>query len=113
MLYLNKSLGFPSDPPIDPVPFNPYPDYSSTEYLTENYPVQQCYLDKEETVLIPDVYAYPGLPQHLTDPFIGSYSLFGLEEKMCSARKEDSRMQSVVSPLLLYRLQHACKCEPC
>jgi len=76
----------PTMPPLDPVEFDPYPDYTSYEYLQKHHKVEQCYLDLDETVPAPSVYAYPGLPQNMTQPLYGSYSLLGLEEKMCFDR---------------------------
>lgn len=59
-------------PPLDPVPYNPYPDYRSHEYLKAHHEISGCCLDAEETVLPPEIYMYPGLPQHLAQPFYGS-----------------------------------------
>ena len=73
-------------PPLNPVEFNPYPDYTSSEYLQKHHQVQACYLDEAGTVPAPSVYAYPGVPQNMSLPFYGSYDLLGLEEKMCFDR---------------------------
>lgn len=73
-------------PPMDPVPFNPYPDYNSYEYLEEYNPVRTCYLDEEGKVNLPDVYAYPGIPQNMTEPFFGSYKELGISDSLCFDR---------------------------
>jgi hypothetical protein len=73
-------------PPLDPVPYRPYPDYGSAEYKSKHEAVHQCYVDSRETVPAPDIYAYPGLPQHMAEPMYGSYDLLGLEDKMCFDR---------------------------
>ncbi|KAF2753030.1 hypothetical protein EJ05DRAFT_445707 [Pseudovirgaria hyperparasitica] len=77
----------PSDPPpLDPAPYIPYPDYESAEYLKDNQPVQKCYLDPQNTLEAPDIYAYPGLPQNMTEPFFGSHQLLGFTKKNCFDR---------------------------
>ncbi|KAF2454683.1 hypothetical protein BDY21DRAFT_366087 [Lineolata rhizophorae] len=72
--------------PLDPVRFDPYPDYGSDEYLQDHFPVKQCFLDREEQIPVPDVYAYPGVPQNMTAPFFGSYRELGLTEDICFDR---------------------------
>jgi hypothetical protein len=74
------------EPPIDPIPFNPYPDFSSEEYLKNHEPVETCYLDEETKLEGPDIYAYPGIPQNMTAPFFGSYEELGLNQKVCFDR---------------------------
>ncbi|KAK3725940.1 hypothetical protein LTR37_000088 [Vermiconidia calcicola] len=78
--------GLPKEPPLEPVVYDPYPDYNSEEYRKEFADVERCYLDADDTVSLPDVYVYPGLPQHLPDPFYGSYSELGLREDVCFDR---------------------------
>lgn len=73
------------EPPMDPVRHDPYP-YQSAEYLAQYQPVHQCYLDAQDTVKAPDVYAYPGVPQHMAVPFYGSYKELGLPEDRCFER---------------------------
>lgn len=73
-------------PPMNPITFNPYPDYDSQKYLQSHEKVHKCFLDDDEKVLAPDVYAYPGIPQNMSLPFYGSYELMGLENKMCFDR---------------------------
>lgn len=74
------------EPTLDPIPYNPYPDYGSYEYTNMHHKVEKCYLDAKETVPAPDVYVYPGLPQYLPQPFYGSYSELGLREDICFDR---------------------------
>ncbi|UNI15721.1 hypothetical protein JDV02_002227 [Purpureocillium takamizusanense] len=45
-----------------------------------------CYLDDENRVSPPDIYAYDGLPQHMPDPAIGSYNIFGIRDDVCFDR---------------------------
>ena len=76
----------PDSPPLDPVVMNPYPDYKSSEYLKNYDPIQDCYMDEDETVPVPDVYAYPGTPQGMTDPAFGNHEELGLSPGMCFDR---------------------------
>ncbi|KAF2759752.1 hypothetical protein EJ05DRAFT_437211 [Pseudovirgaria hyperparasitica] len=66
--------------------FNPYPDYSSDAYVAEWGPVKQCYLDAENTVKIPQLYAYSGVVKGTPDNVIGSYDVLGLNKDVCFER---------------------------
>ncbi|KAF2651134.1 hypothetical protein K491DRAFT_104483 [Lophiostoma macrostomum CBS 122681] len=74
------------EPPIDPIPFNPYPDFASADYLSTHEKVETCYIDSNDTVEAPDIYAYPGIPQNMTEPFFGSLEELGLNDKVCFER---------------------------
>ncbi|KAK0308038.1 hypothetical protein LTR01_005371 [Friedmanniomyces endolithicus] len=73
-------------PPLDPVRYNPYPDWKSAEYLRDHEPVHPCFLDAEDKVSPPDIYAYPGVPQNMAQPLFGSYDELGIEENVCFER---------------------------
>ncbi|OTB06298.1 hypothetical protein M426DRAFT_72354 [Hypoxylon sp. CI-4A] len=73
-------------PPFDPVAVNPYPDYSSPDYLKDHEPVQRCYIDENEKHLAPDIYAYPGIPAGMTAPYWGSYESLGIAPDRCFER---------------------------
>lgn len=66
-----------------PAPFVPHPDYESPEYTTEYYDVKTCYLDPEDKVHAPDLYAYQGVVQAQAQPVIGSHNLLGMREDIC------------------------------
>jgi len=84
--YQEKLSKATTTPGLSPKPFNPYTDLYSPEYLKDHYPVEECFLDEEETIRPPDVYAYPGVPQNMTAPFFGSYNVLGLKEDVCFDR---------------------------
>ncbi|KAK1760538.1 hypothetical protein QBC47DRAFT_448920 [Echria macrotheca] len=69
-----------------PTPYIPQPDYSSDEYTKKHYEVQPCYLGKDETVPVPDTYAFYGVVQGQPKPVIGSHSLLGLRDDICFDR---------------------------
>jgi len=79
------------EPPLDPVRYDPYPDWKSAEYLKDHEQVHPCYLDAEEKVLPPDIYAYPGVPQNMAQPLYGSYEELGIEEDVCFERFWETR----------------------
>lgn len=81
-----KPRDLPKEPPIDPIKYDPYPDYDSSEYLKTHHEVHACYLDEEETIPVPDVYAYPGVPEVYPEPFYGSYTALGMREDVCFDR---------------------------
>lgn len=75
----------PASLPLSPQRFNPYPDYSSGDYLSKYHHVEPCYLDANETTS-PDIFVYPGIAQKATLPFFGSYSELGLRDDVCFER---------------------------
>ncbi|EMC99880.1 hypothetical protein BAUCODRAFT_30291 [Baudoinia panamericana UAMH 10762] len=81
-----EELQLGKEPPLNVVKYNPYPNFASEEYRKDHQPVQECFLDDGQDVRVPDVYAYPGLPQHMVDPFFGSYKTLGLADDVCFER---------------------------
>ncbi|UKZ77956.1 hypothetical protein TrVFT333_005690 [Trichoderma virens FT-333] len=70
------------EPPLSqdiPTPklYNPYSSDSA---------VEACYLDKNNTIPAPNIYAYEGVPQYMPDPAIGSHSIFGIRDDVCFDR---------------------------
>ncbi|KAM6487898.1 hypothetical protein HDV62DRAFT_4455 [Trichoderma sp. SZMC 28011] len=70
------------EPPLNqdvPTPklYNPYSPDSNAEV---------CYLDKNNTIPAPSLYAYEGVPQYMPDPSIGSHSIFGIRDDVCFDR---------------------------
>ncbi|KAK4554246.1 hypothetical protein LTR86_008774 [Recurvomyces mirabilis] len=83
---LEKSKSrLPQEPPIDPIKYDPYP-FGDETYLRDYDQVHQCYLDAEEKVPAPDVYAYPAVPQHMALPLYGDYKELGMKEDVCWER---------------------------
>lgn len=70
----------------DSVPFNPYPDYESKNYIEEYGPVKTCYLDAKDKIQIPPMRAYNGITKGTPDNVIGSYDLLGLRNDVCFER---------------------------
>jgi hypothetical protein len=70
----------------DSVPFNPYPDYSSSKYIDTYGPVETCYLDANDTLQIPGLRAYHGVTEGMPDNVMGSYDLLGLRKDICFER---------------------------
>ncbi len=78
--------GLAKMPPLDPVKFDPFPDHTMRQHGNEYHSVTQCFLDEDETVAVPDVYVYPGLPQYHPEPLFGSYDELGMREDLCFDR---------------------------
>ncbi|KAL1585677.1 hypothetical protein WHR41_06074 [Cladosporium halotolerans] len=78
-----KPRDLPKQPPMEPIKYDPYPDYKSSEYLEKHHEVHECFVDDEDTIPVPDVYAYPGVPAVYPEPFYGSYSALGMREDVC------------------------------
>ena len=69
-----------------PTPFVPQPDYKSSLYTEQYHEVAPCYLDKQGTIPVPNIYAYNGLIQGQSEPVMGSHSLLGLRDDICFDR---------------------------
>ncbi|KAL2191939.1 hypothetical protein L209DRAFT_85780 [Thermothelomyces heterothallicus CBS 203.75] len=69
-----------------PTPYVPQPDYESPEYKAQYHPVKPCYLDKDNKIPVPDLYAYNGIVQGQPEPVIGSHGLLGLRDDVCFDR---------------------------
>ncbi|KAI0486297.1 hypothetical protein F4859DRAFT_364074 [Xylaria cf. heliscus] len=73
-------------PPFDPQVVNPFPNFTSDEYLKEHHPVEACYLDEDEKHPAPDIYAYPGIPAKMPAPSWGDYETLGVAPDRCYER---------------------------
>lgn len=66
--------------------FNPYPDYNSPEYIKRYGEKRECFLDKENSVRIPRVQSFPGVPKGFPDPVMGSNTMLGIRDDVCFDR---------------------------
>ncbi|PHH79346.1 hypothetical protein CDD83_3873 [Cordyceps sp. RAO-2017] len=77
----SQSAPLPAPPLTDGVPKpEPYNPYSPSD------DIRPCYLDRDNKVPAPAMYAYRGVPQHMPDPVLGSYDLFGIRDDVCFDR---------------------------
>ncbi|KAL4934719.1 DUF3405 domain-containing protein [Aspergillus undulatus] len=66
--------------------FDPYPNYTSPEYI-ERYGIKRdCFLDDDETLRLPLVHSYPGVPRGFPDAVMGSNELLEIQDDMCFDR---------------------------
>lgn len=68
------------------IPFDPYPDYTSSTYTSRYAKKYECFLDINERVRIPRVHAYEGIPRGQPDAVMGSHEVLGLRNDMCFER---------------------------
>ncbi|CZT02128.1 uncharacterized protein RAG0_09431 [Rhynchosporium agropyri] len=73
------------DVPIS-VPYEAYNDQTRSSYLDEYMPVQECYLDEQARIRVPQLHYYQGRPSGFPDNVMGSYDLLGLPEEICFER---------------------------
>lgn len=66
--------------------FNPYPDYSSTEYVAKYGEKRECFLDEEDIVRLPLVHHYAGVPRGFPDAVMGSNAMLGIDDDVCFDR---------------------------
>lgn len=59
---------------------------SAFDQLEEDNEYEPCYLDSEEKIPAPDLYAYNGIPQSQPLPVIGSHDLINLSGNVCFDR---------------------------
>lgn len=66
--------------------FNPYPDYQSPQYIDKYGEKRECFLNPENSLRIPSVQSYPGVPTGFPKPVIGSNEILGIRDDMCFDR---------------------------
>ncbi|KAJ5826931.1 hypothetical protein N7447_003694 [Penicillium robsamsonii] len=66
--------------------FNPYPDYRSPEYIGKHGEKRECFLNAENTLRVPSIQSYPGVPKGFPDPALGSNTMLGIRDDMCFDR---------------------------
>ena len=62
-------------------PINP-----SSSYKAENPSAVECFLDAEERIRVPDIHAFPGVPQGFPGSIIGSHDELELSDSSCFDR---------------------------
>lgn len=67
-------------------PFNPYPDYKSDDYVRQYGEKVDCFLDEENSVSIPYLQHYKGVPKGFPDAAIGSNEMIGIQNDICFDR---------------------------
>ncbi|EAW07683.1 DUF3405 domain-containing protein [Aspergillus clavatus NRRL 1] len=72
--------------PMSSSVFNPYPDYKSGEYVAAHGEKRECFLDDQETIRIPLVHNYPGVPRGFPDAVMGSNEMLGIKDDVCFDR---------------------------
>ncbi|KAL4786106.1 hypothetical protein BJX76DRAFT_143156 [Aspergillus varians] len=76
----NKGLPFASSA------FNPYPNYTSPEYIEKYGLKRECFLDQDETVRLPLVHSYHGVPRGFPDAVMGSNEILEIKDDICFDR---------------------------
>lgn len=66
--------------------FNPYPNYTSPEYIAKYGEKVDCFLDAQKKISIPSVRMYRGIPKGFPDMVMGSAELLGLRTDICYER---------------------------
>ena len=65
---------------------DPYPDYTSTAYTSRYGEKHECFLDSDDSVYIPRVRYYEGIPRGFPDAVIGSNNVLGIRNDICFDR---------------------------
>ncbi|KNG86803.1 hypothetical protein ANOM_004640 [Aspergillus nomiae NRRL 13137] len=72
--------------PISSLAFDPYPNYTSPEYIAKYGEKRECFLDEKETMRIPLVHSYPGVPRGFPEAVMGSNEEIGIRDDVCFDR---------------------------
>lgn len=67
-------------------PFQAYTDPTGGVFNDEYAPVQQCFIDRANTLRAPRLQYYEGRPNGFPDHIMGSYEVLGLPEDICFER---------------------------
>jgi hypothetical protein len=68
------------------IPFSPYPDYASESYISEYGNKVDCFLDSQDTIRLPGVRVYSGVPNGFPDAVMGSNELLQMRNDVCFDR---------------------------
>ena len=66
--------------------FNPYPEYTSSEYTATYGPVRDCIVGTNLSGVISGLRAYSGVPSGFPDAVLGSAETLGLKDDLCFER---------------------------
>ncbi|EPS25840.1 hypothetical protein PDE_00776 [Penicillium oxalicum 114-2] len=66
--------------------FDPYPQYGSAEYIAKYGEKRECFLDEKNSVRVPKLQSFPGVPKGFPDPVMGSNTMLGIRDDMCFDR---------------------------
>ncbi|GMG05663.1 unnamed protein product [Aspergillus oryzae] len=66
--------------------FDPYPNYTSPAYIAKYGEKRECFLDVRETMRIPLVHHYPGVPRGFPEAVMGSNEVIGIQDDVCFDR---------------------------
>ena len=66
--------------------FDPYPAYTSEEYISRYGAKVDCFLDEAGQIDVPSVHMYEGIPDGMPDAVLGSASLLGMRDDICFDR---------------------------
>ncbi|KAL4866463.1 hypothetical protein BDV12DRAFT_172831 [Aspergillus spectabilis] len=72
--------------PFSSSAFNPYPDYTSPDYIVRYGEKHDCFLDAEGAMRIPLVHSYPGVPRGFPDAVMGSNEMLEIQDDICFDR---------------------------
>ncbi|KAJ5682393.1 hypothetical protein N7462_005558 [Penicillium macrosclerotiorum] len=82
----NKLAARDSKPSMSSSVFNPYPDYASPDYVAKYGEKRECFLDKDNSIRVPAIQSFPGIPRGFPDPVMGSNTMLGIRDDVCFDR---------------------------
>ena len=66
--------------------YEPYPAYRSDEYVKKYGEKRDCFVDNANTVRIPPLQYFPGVPRGFPDAVMGSNEMLGINDDVCMDR---------------------------
>ena len=82
----NPLIARDSKPPMLSSVFNPYPDYTDSDYINKYGERRECFLDKDNSIRVPRIQSFPGVPKGFPDPVMGSNEMLGIRDDVCFDR---------------------------
>ena len=76
----------PPGPKMTSQTFEPYPAYKSDEYVKKYGEKRDCFVDNANTVRVPPLQYFPGVPRGFPDAVMGSNEMLGIKDDICMDR---------------------------
>ena len=73
-------------PQMSSASFEPYPSYKSDEYIKKFGEKRDCFVDDGNTVRVPPLQYFPGVPRGFPDAVLGSNEMLGIKDDGCMDR---------------------------
>ena len=67
-------------------PYSPYPAFESKDFINEYGGAVECFMDEHDTIRVPKMHIFDGLPMGFPEAVYGSYDLLHMNDSICTDR---------------------------